>query len=139
MSVCQVCGVNVEIFDDHAPGCPEHVGTFNSTDELFEEKGDPKYKEAASEWLAVVTVASERGTKLAQSILRDSMFGALEVDDPQDIEILEEVMFDEHTMTIVDLCTWAGAMGMIQVLIEQELLDPKTVAEYLGFDTDGTI
>jgi len=131
--------LNIEIFEDHAPGCPHHKGKYKSTEELFEEKSDPEFEEAASEWTAIVTVASERGAKLAQSILRDSMFGALNVDDPQDMEILEEVLFDDHTTNIMNLCTWAGAMSMIQILIEQGLLDPKVVAKYLGFDSDGTI
>lgn len=140
MSVCQICGLNIEIFEDHAPGCPHHQGKYKSNEELYEEKSDPSYESAASEWTALVTVASERGSKLAQSILRDSMFGSLEVDDPQDMEILEEVMFDDHTMNIMNLCTWSGSMAMVQILIEQELLDPHTVAKYLGLeDTDGTI
>lgn len=128
MGVCEHCGLNIDIFEIHAPGCP-----------LFSEK--EAYDQAESTidmqskkskiWSTLIEVSSERGESLAKSVVINGITGGTVAD--------ESIVLDDTVSRIITVSSWAGVMGALQVFAEQGFFDVEAIQKYLSRSTDDII
>lgn len=126
MNVCLECGLNTAIFGDHAPGCSMFSGSLKDISSEVPE-------DAHNLWNMLIETAADRGQSLSKSLLLQHIKTTLGDHYSED---LGEMFFDKDTLEIISLCSWAGAMGAIQILIEQDILTSESVSKYLSLDDE---
>lgn len=117
MSVCDECGLNVEIMGTHVMGCSHFV------QEDYEKALENADVPGVHAWNAVIESASERGTVVAKSMIKDLLL---------EHGIVPPADFDPALMDVIKLSSWAGVLSTVQVFTEQEFIDSAAIRDFVG-------
>lgn len=118
MLVCDECGLNIEIMGTHLPGCSHYDE--KQHDKAVEDALD-KELEGVEAWNAVMEAASDRGTVMAQSMIKAFMIDS-GVNPPE--------TFDQATIDVFKIAAWAGVLAAIQIFSEQEFIDRQAIVNF---------
>lgn len=119
MSVCEECGLNIEIMGTHLPGCSHYV---QEEHEKAVSESEKKIIDGAAAWNAVMETASDRGIAMARSMMKAYLI---------DNGLTPPDEFDEALVDIMTISSWAGVLAAIQVFSEQEFIDRKAVINFV--------
>lgn len=122
MGVCEHCGLNIDIFEVHAPGCPLFSEEVNAG--AFEEAEAANDNIKSKAWRTIIEVSAERGEALARSVVVNGITGKSIADDT--------VVLDDNLSQIIKVSSWSGVMGVLQVFAEQQFFDIEAIQKYLS-------
>lgn len=119
MSVCEECGLNIEIMGTHLPGCSHYV---QAEHDKAVADSQTQIMEGAEAWNAVMETASDRGSAMAKSMMKAYLI---------DSGVTPPDEFDPALIDIMTISSWAGVLAAIQVFSEQEFIDKKAIIHFV--------
>lgn len=119
MSVCEECGLNIEIMETHLPGCSKFS---QEEHDKAMSKSATKMMDGADAWNAVVETASQRGAAMSTSMMKAYLI---------DNGLTPPEEFDQSFIDVMTISSWAGVLATIQVFSEQGFIDRKAVIQFV--------
>lgn len=118
MSVCDECGLNIEIMGTHLPGCSHYTPEQHKK---AVSDAQEEIVEGVEAWNAVMETAGDRGSTMAQSMMKAYLI---------DSGLVPPDEFDPALLDVITISSWAGVLAAVQVFSEQDFIDKRAIVDF---------